>query len=128
LRVNGKAIATVSWRIDDARFSPDGRTIAFTAVSTAHCDASSTNCATWELWLVGADGTGLRELTADGKYPRFSPDGRRLAFLGGFSPENEGGTVVVQTLATGKRIWFTYGLDAAPAWSPRGDRIVYSSG
>lgn len=128
LLVDGTIVATVGWPVDDARFAPDGRTLAFTAGSTAKCTPSATDCATWELWLVGTDGSGKRELTADGRYPRFSPDGRYLAFLGGFSPENEGGTAVAQNLATGKRTWFTYATDAPPVWAPRGDRLAYSSG
>jgi Tol biopolymer transport system component len=127
LLVDGRAVATAQWPIDDARFSADAAQIAFTAVSEAHCDAGATDCATWELWLVDRDGTELHEVTADGRFPEFAPDGKRLAYLGRYSPESEGGTVVSQTLATGSRTWFTFSDDGRPSWSPDSKRIVFSN-
>jgi len=127
LRVAGHVVATVGWPIDEARFSPDGRRLAFTAVSLEHCGPGAMNCATWEMWLVNRDGTGLRELSPDGRYPRFSPDGLRLAFVGGYFPLDDGGTAVVESLATGKRTWLGFEDEDAPAWSPGSDRIAYRS-
>lgn len=128
LEVDGSTVATVEWPIDDATFSPDGRTIAFTDISKAKCDAGAVGCATWELWTVRTNGSGLREITPDGKYPRFSPDGRKLAFVGGFFAYDSYGTAVVQDLATGKRTWFTTVSDSPPVWAPDSNRIAYSAG
>jgi Tol biopolymer transport system component len=39
----------------------------------------------WELWVVNADGTGLRRLTdirEDNPFPAWSPDGRWIALKG----------------------------------------------
>lgn len=127
LEVGGSPVATVGWPVDEAVFSPDGTELAFTDVSHAKCGPAATACATWELWLVHTDGTGLRELTADGRFPRFSPDGRKLAFVGGFSAFDAYGTAVVQDLGTGKRTWFTK-ADAPPVWAPGSNRIAYTSG
>jgi len=60
--------------------SPDGSRVAFS------------RCASWptsintacDIYLVNRDGTGLTRLTTDGKFntePRFSPDGRRIAYI-----------------------------------------------
>src|SRR5262245_59657954 len=41
-----------------------------------------------DLWVVGADGGDARRLTADPGlelFPRFSPDGTQIAFLGEYS-------------------------------------------
>lgn len=127
LDADGSRVAHVGWPIDEAVFSPDGTELAFTDVSKARCGPAATDCATWELWLVHADGTGLRELTADGRFPRFSPDGRKLAFVGGFSAFDAYGTAVVQDLRTGRRTWFT-NASAPPVWAPGSNRIAYTSG
>lgn len=56
----------------DARWSPDGRTIAFVSNRTG----------TDQIWLVDAESGALRQLTQGGSdlYPQWSPDGKRLVF------------------------------------------------
>ena len=50
-------------------WSPDGKQIAFDQFSTS------------SIYLVNADGTGLKKI-GSGVMPTFSPDGKRLAFSG----------------------------------------------
>jgi dipeptidyl aminopeptidase/acylaminoacyl peptidase len=67
-------------RVGDLDLSPDGAVIAFTLARTAP-DGGGLRSA---IWTVGARGGEPRQLTqGDGKVgaPRFSPDGRRLAFV-----------------------------------------------
>jgi dipeptidyl aminopeptidase/acylaminoacyl peptidase len=67
-------------RISDPQVSPDGRTVVF-VVRTTDLEA---NRGRTDLWLVGADGAGLRRLTAhpdSDTNPRFTPDGREVLFL-----------------------------------------------
>jgi serine/threonine protein kinase len=58
------------------RWSPDGKQIAF---------ASDRN-GNYQIFMVGADGANLRQITSatapPGSFPIFSPDGRRLAYTG----------------------------------------------
>lgn len=67
-------------RVSDPRVSPNGQWIVF-AVSTLDPEGVKRNT---HLWLVGADGTRLRQLTAhsvsDGT-PRWAPDGQSIWFL-----------------------------------------------
>ncbi|MGE5347155.1 MAG: TolB family protein, partial [Acidithiobacillales bacterium] len=68
-------------RVADPQLSPDGRWVAF--VRTATDPATLTRNA--DVWLVPSDGSApARRLTrnaASDTAPRFSPDGKTLAFL-----------------------------------------------
>lgn len=58
---------------ESPRWSPDGRAIAFT----------SRRAGFWQVYVMNADGTGLRQVTEgawDHRYPAWSPDGRWLAY------------------------------------------------
>ena len=79
---------------------------------------------------INVDGSGHAVILAGAPYefqtPRYSPDGKRLAFarrIGG----NE--DVYVRTLATGtiKRLTFHTSDDYAPTWSADGSRIAFNS-
>lgn len=65
----------------DAQIAPDGRLVAFTVAPVGHTDTIPTSA----IWLVPVDGSApARAFTtgmAEDKQPRWSPDGRTLAFL-----------------------------------------------
>lgn len=109
-------------------YSPTGEWIAF-----VQNKGTSNNLA-----LMRADGTGLRYLTqfADGTQlytPRFSPDGRKLAFA--FAREGQRDIAVVELDAdsTDPIGWplrvgiATPGTDRDPAWSADGTELVFAS-
>ncbi|HXS27475.1 MAG TPA: hypothetical protein VN730_07420 [Steroidobacteraceae bacterium] len=78
-----------------------------------------------QLALVRFDGSDLKILTrgaANSGYPSFSPDGKRLVYrvLG-----SEQGLRIL-SLGNGKVTKLTTEWDNFPAWSPRGDRIVFT--
>lgn len=105
--------ATPSW-------SPDGERLAFTRGSQAY--------------VVGIDGSGERRVgseTAINVVPKFSPDGRHIAFetLGGAVDALAGAGVVGIGVANADGSdWETVVTDAAdfpPAWSPDGLSLLY---
>jgi Tol biopolymer transport system component len=111
-------------------WSPDGRKIAFVSFADHNdpaCPADS--CPpSGEIYVVGADGTGLTRLTtskADDEHPTWSPDGLRIAFASGFELQSQGHAPWLVTIQAGggspTRIGrFSGVLD--PAWSPAGVR------
>lgn len=80
-------------RIADPALSPDGRWIVFTLTTVDV--ASNKNLS--DLWIIGADGNGLRRLTNDPAADRraaWAPDGKRILF-----ESNRSGTVQIWMIA-----------------------------
>ncbi len=112
--------------VREVRVSPDGSQVAYDLRRVVEEDDSYTSA----IWIVGADGSGARQLTAglgDDTYPRWSPDGRELAFL---SDRGEGLQIHVLSLDGGEA-GVVSGLSGsvssfcwAPARSARGSAMA----
>jgi dipeptidyl aminopeptidase/acylaminoacyl peptidase len=116
--------------IADPQISPDGSAVAFTRVVVNE----KTDDYETSLWLVAANGSGEpRPLTAGphDSTPRWSPDGRRLAFVR--AAERDGKTEPPQIYLLPFDGGEARGITdlpkgaSAPAWSPDGTRIAFSS-
>jgi dipeptidyl aminopeptidase/acylaminoacyl peptidase len=115
--------------VADPRIAPDGSRIAFTRVSV---DTVTDNYRT-SLWIIAADGTGPqapRALTSGPRdtQPRWSPDGRAIAFVRG--TEGKPGQLFVLSMEGGEAVQLTRlaGGAATPAWSPDSRSIAFTSG
>ncbi len=91
-----------------ARFSPDGSRLVW----------MSWHDGDWDLWVMNADGSEPRALTAteyDEGYPSWSPDGRYIAY-----DSNADGDYEIYVMdadgAHPRRITFSPGQDQAPVW------------
>ncbi len=111
--------------VGDPQISPDGASVAYT-VGTMDLakDKRATN-----LWLARWDGSENRALTSgDNKqtHPRFSPDGKTLAFLSSRSDEHEDDQLWLLPLAGGEaeRVTEIKGGIEDFAWSPDSKRLV----
>lgn len=108
-------------RVADPQLSPDGRIVAFTVGTVDRAANRVVN----QIYTIKIDGTGQRQITSGGSSssgPRWSPDGKRIAF------------------ATGGQIW-TMDADGSdkdqvtkistgagqPVWSPDGKWIAFIS-
>ena len=83
-----------------------------------------------DLWLVGSAGGEARRLTATVGYltfPKFSPDGQRIAFSGNYD-----GNIDIYTIPAvgGEPVRLTYhpGFDRVIDWQPGGNAVRFQSG
>ena len=113
--------------VTDAQISPDGRRIAFVVTSLSEeRDEYLSN-----IWIVDAAGGEPRCFTAGPRRdvePRWSPDGRRLAFLSERSPK-EKLQLYVMPADGGEPTRLTSFENGAGsvAWSPDGARLAFVS-
>jgi dipeptidyl aminopeptidase/acylaminoacyl peptidase len=126
--ITAQDLYSFQW-IADPQISPDGSQIAYTHVTVAakHDGYDSA------LWIISASGGPARRLTAGPRDsgPRWSPDGRVLAFVralevGGKPPVSQ----IYLLPMTGGEAQALTDLPkgaSAPVWSPDGRRIAFSS-
>lgn len=100
-----------------AAMSPDGTKIALSLTKDDNA----------EVYVMNADGTGLKRLTTSWGIdisPTWSPDGKKIAFV-----SNRSGNPHVYIMdANGdnqERLTFVGNYNQSPAWSPKGDRIAF---
>jgi dipeptidyl aminopeptidase/acylaminoacyl peptidase len=112
-------------RLSDPQVSPDGRLVAFTVAQT-NFEQDETDS---DVWVVAAAGGAPRKLTtAPGSdhSPRWSPDGKRLAFI---SDRNGADNVFVIRVDGGEaRQLTTSDTDVyKPQWSSDGRKLIVGS-
>ncbi len=79
-----------------------------------------------ELYVVNRDGTGQIRLSSDASMGTWSPDGRRIAYVGG--PDGNDEIYVMNADGSSPtRLTNVAGSDSLPSWSPDGKRIVFAS-
>jgi dipeptidyl aminopeptidase/acylaminoacyl peptidase len=111
-------------RISDAELSPDGNWVAYT-MTTPDMDVNANRT---DLWMVPAAGGEAVQLTRTGKdsSPRWSPDGKTIAFLSSRSGESQ---VYLLSMEGGEAHALTKlstGADLVK-WSPDGKMILFTS-
>jgi dipeptidyl aminopeptidase/acylaminoacyl peptidase len=99
---------------EDLQISPDSKTVAWPAKK--------------HIWIASLDGKKkadqLEELLGESDTPRWSPDGKRIAFR---SNRKDHSFIAVLELSTKKITYLAPGTsrDAGPQWSPDSKRVVF---
>jgi TolB protein len=104
-------------------YSPDGRHVAYAMAE------DTTARPPMRIMVANADGSNPRPLSPFGKgteWPRWSPDGKQVAYFSGRSGNAE--IYVVNADGTNeRRLTDSPARDETPAWSPDGKRIAFQS-
>lgn len=98
--------------------SPNGLFLAFNSQSRRE-----------DLYVLGTDGSSLRQLTEDqfkNRGPRWSPDSKKLAFFSNRSGAWEIWTYNMESGAMQQMTRGAIGTTAWPVWSPDGKRLAYT--
>jgi uncharacterized repeat protein (TIGR01451 family) len=109
-------------RESDPAWSPDGSKVAFVSTRSGQTD----------IWVVGQDGTGLRQITRDAAVessPTWSRDGGQLAFSS--TREKPNGRIYrISSDGSGQQTRVANPSDIEgdiqPSWSPTSDEIAFT--
>jgi acylaminoacyl-peptidase len=112
-------------RATDPQVSPDGKRIAFVRASFDVMKDRGRS----RLWVVNADGTDLRPLTAgtaNEHSPRWSPDGKRLVYVSDAGGKPQLHCLWLDTRESAK-LTSLASAPASPSWSPDGKLIAFTA-
>jgi Tol biopolymer transport system component len=132
----GREHKRISWfSTDGPMWSPDGQKIVFRSErdrpSELERAACRPRCEREEIYVIDADGSGLRRLTHNWRFdaaPVWSPDGRKILFVRRRHPD----VYVMNADGSGQRnltgsVTYPLASHQAPTWSPDGRKILFVS-
>ena len=110
---------------EGARFSPDGKKIAFTRLPPG-ARPDPPRCYRTTVWVVGSDGSGLRKIGGEcATAPAWAPDSKRLAFLDRLAWTGTAARVAIFDGRAPRSIGLWENGSAEIEWAPRGDLLAY---
>jgi dipeptidyl aminopeptidase/acylaminoacyl peptidase len=111
-------------RLSEPQISPDGKWVAY-AVATPDLEA---NHSVRDIWVVAVAGGDARQLTRGGSdtRPRWSPDGKKLAFISGRSGTPQIYEIALEGGEATRLTSLSTGADNE-LWSPDGKTMAFVS-
>jgi len=112
------------WSIGDLQLSPDGRRLALVVSEPAKPSGQRRN-----IWIYDLPGRSLKQFTSSAKSdsrPRWSPDGRTLAFLSNRDGENQ---IYLIPIDGGEARGLTESKTGISSfdWAPDGNRLAFET-
>lgn len=119
MKANGSQVATLAlgFRPD---WSPNGSKILFDRIDRSRCLVFFCEV---DLFVMSADGSDVRRLTAGGQCGVWSPDGSKIAYIAFLQ-----GVFIVNADGTGARRLAGPGAGCPVIWSPDGAALAYPVG
>jgi dipeptidyl aminopeptidase/acylaminoacyl peptidase len=119
------------WDDADPQWSPDGTRIAFVSDRSGQMLEDSHNTDVWVIAREGGELTRISDHDEPDGSPRWSPDGKRIAFIGG-APEGEHPQIWLAPAGGGeKSVRAAKNLDMIPtdlSWSADGSQLFFATG
>jgi Tol biopolymer transport system component len=110
-------------------WSPDGKRVVWQVQHPRPPDADHSGHN--QIYAMDADGSNQVNLTNDpaGDYyfPTWSPDGKRIAFVGSIGDNRNYGIGVMDSDGSNRKMITSGGRNVSPTWSPDGRRILFAS-
>ncbi len=119
------------WDDSDPQWSPDGLRIAFVSDRTGKMLEDSHNTDVWVIGREGGDLTKISDHEEPDSMPRWSPDGKRIAYSGGAAEEEHPQLWIASSAGGEKSVRAAKNLDRIPsdlAWSADGTQLFFGTG
>jgi dipeptidyl aminopeptidase/acylaminoacyl peptidase len=120
-----------NWNDTDPHWSPDSSRIAFVSDRTAHEFDGSHNS---DIWVIPSSGGALAKISdheGPDRSPRWSPDGRQIAFLGSADEEDAARIYIAPSEGGKPSVAVAKNIDQVIAevnWAENGKAIYFGSG